>query len=176
MAKNRNNLPGLSGLKNRQGGSLTGVPGLVDTSTPTGGAIRLGNNAHRPAGGPVAKSIDFGRPPAVHTSSAPGTNWAQLVTQAANSGVASLFGGGLSLTGIGSLVSGVVSLFGGHEKSLPTLTPFQLGPSQNESITIAGGAITASTQSIQDHSAQIAQAVKTAVLNSSSLNDVLSEI
>lgn len=180
MAKNKNHLPGLGGLTNNRKSSLAGAPGLANTTAPTGGSIRLGSSGGARKVGlgasGLAKSIDFGKPTAVQTAATAGTDWLQLINQATSNGVASLFGGGLNLTGIGSAISSIANLFGGHQKSLPTLTPFQLGPSQNEAITISGGTMTVSTQSIQDQSAQIAQAVKTAILHSSSLNDVLSEI
>jgi hypothetical protein len=179
MAKSKNILPGLARATNKRSGSLAGAPGLVNTATPTGGSLRLGSNRGTQASGlgapDTAQGITFGKPPAQKNTSTPGSDWAQLVDQAANSSAMSLLGGGLNLTGIGSVISTFTSLFR-HQKTLPALTPFQMAPSQNEAITIGGGVTTTSTQSIQDQSAQIAQAVKTAILSSSTLNDVLAEI
>ena len=121
-------------------------------------------------------------------------------------GLASAFTGGFGgLGGIGSLVSGVMNLFGGGKKNPPALTPFQLPESQQRSASIGaqssstgvGLSMGSSAQAtgvygtpsnVQnaspgvnsqwfiDNSNNIAQAVKTAMLNSSSLNDVVSEV
>jgi hypothetical protein len=179
MAKNSNNLPGLASSTRKRNGALTGAPGLVNSATSAGGSLRIGSSGGTKSIGigtsGIASSINFGKFPKSANKITPGTNWGALINQAANDGVASLFGGGLNLSGIGSVVSSIASIFG-HQKTLPTLTPFQMGPSQDATITVTGGSMTTSTQMIQDQSAQIAQAVKTAVLNSSSLNDILSEI
>jgi hypothetical protein len=91
-------------------------------------------------------------------------------------------GGGFglgSITGLGSIVSSIASLFGGAKKATAPLQEFHLPAGQNLSISVgtsgASGA-TANSQSLQDQSTQIAQAVKTALLHSSSLNDVIAEI
>ncbi len=111
------------------------------------------------------------------------------------------FGG---LSGIGSIISGIANLFGSGKKTPPPLVEFHLPSSQNQTLytggntsTVYQGSATQSPnmahpgsgvynaaevqnssngQSLQDQSAQIAQAVKTALLHSSSLADVISEI
>jgi hypothetical protein len=181
VSKNKNGLPGLPSLSTKRHSGLGSAPGLFSSGeSQRGGTLheRTGGSSHASGFGAsnIAKGISFGNPPAEKTTSAAGTDWLKVVNQAANDGIASLTGGGLNLLGLGSVVGTIASLFSAHQKSLPTLTPFQMGPSQNEAITVSGGSITTSTQSIQDQSASIAQAVKTAVLHSSTLNDVLSEI
>jgi hypothetical protein len=121
-------------------------------------------------------------------------------------GLASVFTGGFGgLGGIGSLVSGIVNLFGGGKKNPPALTPFHLPDSQQRTASIgapsSGSGVTAAvgssahatgvygtpgqtqappsntdSQWFVDNSNNIAQAVKTAMLNSNSLNDVVSEV
>lgn len=140
------------------------------------------------------------------TSSATGNQWTSLLKQAASgSGVASAFSGGLSgLGGIGSIVSGIMGLFGGNKNSLPALTAFHLSDSQEHSASIGAASYSGNTGQISsnataggtngspgaaqsapsnfdsqwflDNSNNIAQAVKNAMLNSNSLNDVVSEV
>jgi hypothetical protein len=112
------------------------------------------------------------------------------------------FGG---LSGIGSIISGIGNLFGSGKKTPPPLVDFQLPNSQNQTLYTGvnastvyhGGAAESpntvqpgsgiyspaegnqnafSAQWLQDQNAQIAQAVKTALLHSSSLADVIAEI
>lgn len=129
-----------------------------------------------------------------------------LKEAASGSGFASAFNGGLSgLGGIGSMVSGIMSLFGSGKKSSPAVTAFRLPDSQEHAasigttVTYAGnvgqtssnvlpGGVYSSpgqtqaassnfdSQWFADNSNNIAQAVKTAMLNSHSLNDVVSEV
>lgn len=135
------------------------------------------------------------------TSSAAGGQWANLLKQTARGGISSALGGGLKdIGGIASIVSGFIGLFSGGKSAPPPLVHFEAPASQNqtafvgsstapakwaESGTSAHGAapkgIYASGQdpngqSLQYQSAQIAQAVKQALLHSSSLNDVIAEI
>jgi|SRR5579862_3928854 len=111
-----------------------------------------------------------------------------------------LLGGGLSLMPLVSLFSG---LFGGGQSQPAPLTPFSLPPSLNlESTTgyqpvswgengsprAAGGAMQTApqqvtvqvqaldSQSFLDHSDEIAQAVRQAMLNMNSLNDVVTSL
>lgn len=117
-----------------------------------------------------------------------------------------LGGGLGSIAGIGSLISGVLHLFGGGSSSqtLPALVRFQLPASETETAYIGSQSRSvlqgaASEQSIRSttqpvyapsgtqnsagttspvtyDSTAITQAVKQALLNSSSLNDVIAEI
>ncbi|MDQ2843306.1 MAG: hypothetical protein M3Y72_20165 [Acidobacteriota bacterium] len=132
------------------------------------------------------------------------SQWASLLSKTASGGLASAFGGNLLsvVGGLGGLVSGIAGLFGGSKKTLPALVPFQLPNSQSQTVEISqnsshsesGTAIssdgvygrTQHTSSVAEKSSQspnytyqsqqIAQAVKEALLNSSSLNDVIAEI
>ena len=206
MKKSNNSL---NSLMKQLGQSGNRAQSLTDLTR----AVTLpGSRSSRPAGskdqtrtsisGPkLATGIDFGRAPVTKTSASTGTDWKGLINQAASGGIASAFGGGSLLsnfTGLGSLVSGITSLFGGGKKTLPPLVGFQLPASQNETLyvgkqtTAYSGvaevgvsqqqgngsyqAPSSGAQTTQDQSMQIAQAVKTALLHSSSLNDVIAEI
>jgi len=111
-----------------------------------------------------------------------------------------------SFGGIGTIISSIASLFGGGPKTLPPLVDFTLPNAQNLSVYVGGTSSTVRQGSVaqtgslvqpgatptyktatvaeaptavassQPQSAQIVQAVKTALLNSSSLNDVIAEI
>lgn len=152
--------------------------------------------------------LQFGRAPgSAVTSHSTGIQWTSLLKQTVGGGgIAGILSGGFSnLGGIGSIVSGIMSLFGGGKKDLPALTPFTL-PDSQEHVASFGSAVTqqgssagqptssASTGSPQgghvppasssnldaqwflDNSSNIAQAVKTAMLNSHSINDVIAEV
>lgn len=143
--------------------------------------------------------IQFGRPSSNRTASTnSGSEWTNLLKQSASGGIASALSGGLSsIAGLGGLVSGLMSLFGGGGKSTPPpLVEFQLPNSVSQTVyasskgstvyqgnsvetpstSTAGGSGTSTSQSLQYQSTAVAQAVKTALLNSSSLNDVITEI
>jgi hypothetical protein len=100
---------------------------------------------------------------------------------------------------LGSVISGFVSLFGGGKSAPPPLVQFQEPAAQdlisyvvskNQSSVSAASSRTAvsnsgttnttgaqqTTATYQYQSTQIAQAVKQALLNSNSLNDVIAEI
>ena len=92
-----------------------------------------------------------------------------------------------TLGGLGGIVSHIVSLFGSKSKTPPPLSLFRLPDSQAQALSLgsngnagdANGAMykTPPQQpSLQYHSAEIAQAVKQALLTSSSLNDVIAEL
>jgi hypothetical protein len=122
-----------------------------------------------------------------------------LLKQTAAGGLASFLGGGLgSVAGLGGLVSGLVHLFGGGNSAPPPLVQFQLPDSQERTVYLSSkgstvyqgtsveqaslpnaggtGSTNISGQKLQYQSTQIADAVKKALLNSSSLNDVIAEI
>ncbi len=128
-----------------------------------------------------------------------------VLGQSASGGVGGLLQNGLgNLGGIGSIVSSLFHLFGSGGKSTPPpLVRFQLPSAQEQTAYVSssgssvyGGNVvengtsqsgsgsknaTAQTgggqgQSQQYQSGEIAQAVKTALLTSSTLNDVISEI
>jgi hypothetical protein len=140
----------------------------------------------------IPKGVTFGAPSSSGTSNAKsGTNWGGLVSGFQSGGLAGAFGGGLSsITGLGGVISGILGLFGGGKTQLPPLVKFQLPNTQEENITITNGTAQAYSSGVQASttsqiakapnpnasSQQIVQAVKEALLNSSSLNDVISEI
>ena len=142
--------------------------------------------------------IDFGRPSNSRTSTAKSSSpLTSLLTQSASGGLASALTGGLSsIAGLGGLFSSIASLFGGGKSTPPPLVDFQLPNSVSQTLYVSSKGSTAyqgtavekpnssrsianqtvNTQQLQYQSAAIAQAVKTAMLKSSSLNDVIAEI
>jgi hypothetical protein len=185
MAKSKNNVAGL--LASLAQGSKTS--GLGNNSQNAGSSKVLtagspgGTKATSISGASLSAGISFGRPASTKTPSATsGTDWGELLEQAASGGLASALAGGFglgSITGLGSIVSSIASLFSSEKKGPAALQEFKLPATQNLTISVgtngASGA-TATSQSLQDQSTQIAQAVKTALLHSSSLNDVIAEI
>ena len=153
-----------------------------------------------------AKAIQFGSPSSTKSSpTTTGSEWSKLLNQVASGGAASALGNGLGIGGIGSLISGIFNLFGGGSKqALPALVRFQLPASQTETayigsqsrLVLQGAASQQSTKSssqpiygpsgskkssiassaVTYDATAITQAVKQALLNSSSLNDVIAEI
>lgn len=150
--------------------------------------------------GIVKAGIRFGSPSSNRVTSSQGTSeWANLLKQTASGGISSAFGGGLmsAIGGLGGLVSSIAGLFGASKKALPPLTLFQLPNSQAHTVFVSSktngtasvnsgpGGVSGSSQassttgqgqSLQNQSTEIAQAVKQALLTSSSLNDVIAEI
>jgi hypothetical protein len=174
-------------------GSSTALPKISSLSS----AIRSLSLGAKPLGTALA----FGKPSSVGTTtSSAGSVLTGLLKQTASGGIASALGGGLSgLLGLGSIISGFVSLFGGGKSALPPLVQFQEPVAQNlisysssgsrSSVPAAASRVSVSnsgttntpggqqsTSTYQYQSTQIAQAVKQALLNSSSLNDVIAEI
>jgi hypothetical protein len=145
-----------------------------------------------------SSGINFGKPSnlnALNPSQDSGFNWSGLATQAATDGVESIFksasgGGALASFGLSPIVSGIAGLFGvGQPKSLPALQLFDLPEAVNQTAHVQTGSSTSSSssavhvhvqamdsQSFMNRSNDIAKAVKTAMLNSHSLNDVVSEL
>jgi hypothetical protein len=147
------------------------------------------------------QGIQFGKPSSNRTSTSATSDLNSLLKSTESAGISSILGGGGllgGLTGFGSLSSILGGLFGGGTKTLPPLTAFTLPKATTETYSIGtntktttvptgsqqgAGIYAAQTkQSISassvpgTSSGQIAQAVKTALLNSSSLNDVINEI
>lgn len=144
------------------------------------------------------KSINFGKPSQNNASgSSSGTgSWSRLLAQTASGGLANVLGGGLSsIAGLGGLISDITSLFGGSSKAAPPpLALFSLPESIQQTAYIgsgaangkAGGGIYTSSGAVKDTSSTsapasndsvaIAQAVKNALLTSSTLVDVIAEI
>jgi hypothetical protein len=185
MAKSKNNFPGLVNALSRgkKSSSLVGAPSVVTGSDVAGsttlepgkaGATRAASLGSKG----ISTGITFGRPSSTKIPATTGTDWGKLLEQAASGGIASSFGLG-SVSGLQSLVSGIASLFGGGKKTLTPLQEFQLPAAQNQTITVGANGLSGmatTTQSIQDQSPQIAQAVKSTLLHSSSLNDIIAEI
>jgi hypothetical protein len=208
MAKSKNNLPSLTNhlMKDRSKSRSLLSTNLVGTSFSGRTDSHLGSSGDARVTSfdfmAAPHSIDFGRLPAEKTSSSKSSNgWTDFLKHAASSGVSSALGSSFgfgSFGGIGSIISGIESLFGGHKKAPPPLVRFQLPDSQSHTLYVDSGRTGAyglrgdqgsslSTPGIymqtsgtggnwQDQSAQIAQAIKTALLNSSSLNDVIAEL
>lgn len=150
------------------------------------------------SGKDTAVGINFGKPSNSRTSTTKTSNTlTTLLTRSASGGVASVLSGGLSsIAGLGGLFSGISSLFGGGKSTPPPLADFQLPNSVSQTLYVSSqgstgyqgtvvekpstsgpsGNQTLSAQQLQYQSAAIAQAVKTAILKSSSLNDVIAEI
>jgi hypothetical protein len=158
------------------------------------------------AGLPNSQGINFGLPSnrkALLQPTSAGTDWAQLASKVASGGAASALSGGsgssgtsaLSKLGLGPVVSGILGLFGkGSTKALPPLQLFQLPSAMNQTAHVnsspapraGSGSNNGSTvhvhvqaidsQSFMSRSSDIAKAVKSAMLNSHSLNDVVSEL
>jgi hypothetical protein len=120
-----------------------------------------------------------------------------IVKKTATNGLLSAIGGGLNaLGGIGSVVSGLVDFFGGDDMpSAPTLVKFQLPDAISQTAYVSGSGFqtyqgnvvqpisrgsssqsSSAAQALRYQSGEIAQAVKRALLNSSTLSDVIGEI
>ncbi len=149
------------------------------------------------------KSVSLGKPSASSTSSSSSSSGMlqSLLSQTASgSGLASAFTGEISsIAGLGGLFSDFASLFGSSKSTPPPLALFSLpnsvqetayvsaavtgsggtsSSSQAGSVTYSTGASPISNQnggSAAD-SAAIAQAVKSALLTSNSLGDVIAEL
>jgi len=196
-----------------QSGSINNLVAQATDSAGSGRALGTGRNSEirtSSFSGPTeARGIVFGKPASSsRATQQTGGELTKLLKQTATDGIMSALGGSFglgSITGIGSIVSGIVSLFGSGKKSPPPLVEFQLPASESRTLYVGGnngtlysgsashsvntapaGAGIYSTaeahqsssnpQWIQDQNSQIAQAVKTALLHSSSLADVISEI
>jgi hypothetical protein len=206
MANSKNQLPGLKRLastKTKAPGVASIAP---LESTPTAGSFRAGrlrDVSFASLTGKMASSgLRFGGSSSLGTtSSGNGSQWTNLLKQTAKGGVSSALGGGLKdVGGIASIVSGFLSLFRGGKEAPPPLVHFEapapqnrtvfmgaaMGPAQwSESGTSAHSSSSKgiyargqepNVQSLQYQSSQIAQAVKQALLHSSSLSDVIAEI
>jgi hypothetical protein len=206
MANAKNQLPGLKQLasaKPKVPGA--GAVGQLE-STPSAASFRPGRlrdvSLSSLTGKITSSGLRFGGSSGSGTtSSGSGSQWTNLLKQTARGGVSSALGGGLKdIGGIASIVSGFISLFGGGKSAPPPLVHFEAPSSQNQTAFVGSATGSAkwsesgttahsassmgiyangqepNVQSLQYQSAQIAQAVKQALLNSSSLSDVIAEI
>ena len=163
-------------------------------SSRRGGSSGLGSLSRRLQGignsssEQLTRPISFGRVPkqsstgSRRSSSTIGTV-TETITKAAGGGgggIGSILGGFL---GLSPLISGIMSLFGGGDASAPApLEAFTLPDSRSETFVLpaanssVGQIPMVDAQFFLDHSNEIASAVKQAILNSHSLNDVISEL
>ena len=145
-------------------------------------------------------AIRFGRPsslgvPKVQASA--GSIFQKLSGEAASGGLANMLASNSGPSyfhgiGLSSLISGIASLLGGSKKKQAPLTLFQLPSSISQTVemrnpnapaaaasanpTVHVNVQALSSSSILDHSNEIAKAVKSAILNSHALNDVIAEL
>jgi hypothetical protein len=205
MANSKNQLPGLKQIASAKT-QAPGLGSLAQLeSTSSAGSFKPGRLRDAAVssltGKTNASGLRFGGSSSSGTSSSgTGSQWTNLLKQTARGGISSAVGGGLKdIGGIVSIVSGFIGLFGGGKSTPPPLVHFEAPASQNQTAFIGSAtgpanwsesgtsAHTSSkgiytsgqesnVQSLQYQSAQIAQAVKQALLNSSSLNDVIAEI
>lgn len=191
--------PKIKGLSLSKSLTPTNLSSPSSSSTSASRPPSLGDTRTLSLGGKdTPTGIQFGKPSDSRTSTTKSSNaWTSLLSSTASGGAASGLSGGLSsIAGIGGLFSSIASLFGGGKSTPPPLVDFQLPNSASQTLYVSsrgstayqGSAVekpstaasttppTTSAQSLQYQSAAIAQAVKTAMLTSSSLNDVVAEI
>jgi hypothetical protein len=174
MSKSNYKLPALPGLPP--------VPSSVAKTTPVRTASLTKTSGFNQSTG---QPINFGRASraATRTSSSP-SRFSQFLSGSSSGGLGGTVSQALGFGGgIGSLISGLASLFGGGKTAPPALVAYQLPTSQSQTITTGS---TVSTPGVyggpspvspfENHSGQIVQSVKQALLNSSSLNDVIAEL
>jgi hypothetical protein len=188
MRKSRDNINALlrkapkSDLGTNSSGSSSRLPSLGD--------FRLAGMARATAN----SGIHFGKPPSARSGAKSGsselTTLLQHGLQKTTSSLVSSFLNPFGLGIFGSFFSGLGHLFGGAQQTLPPLTPFSLpdsvqqnlnaGSQQAGSATLSpshNGLPDAATQQwISDHKGDIADAVKSALLQSHSLSDVIGEL
>ena len=188
---------GLTALSSTSESSPEIKTAATKLSAGSDSSLRLqSSNAKQPTG------IQFGKPSSSRTSTSASSDLSSLLKTTESSGLSNLLGGGGllgGLTGLGSLGSLISGLFGGKStKTLPPLTTFSLPQATSETYSVRSGASTSTgmtgssvnsgiyaaavsrispaVSSPAASSDRIAQAVKTAILSSNSLNDVINEI
>lgn len=92
----------------------------------------------------AAKPIDLGKAPRTTTKTPQSSSsWLSLLSGATSGGLASSFSGAIGLGGgIGSLISGLASLFGGGQTTPPALVAYQLPTSQGQTIHVGSSGST----------------------------------
>lgn len=167
--------------------------------------VSLGKDTSQRALSPQAvgsrvQALNFGPLHTKITGGSSSSPWQNLITSALSGGATSSIGGGVLSSGAFGLVGKLLSLFGGSESTPAAPTPFVIPASQQATLNIgpAAGASSVSLgvsgnpsgaqngpvyqpaasgvhdQTVQ--SSQVVQVVRQALLTSSSLNDVISEI
>ena len=167
---------------------LPGLPGLPKAPVSTTKASTNNAGVSKISGFSKAapQAINFGRASRAATKNPQSSSaFSRLLSSSTSNGG---LGGTISQAvglggGIGSLISGLSSLFGGGKTAPPPLPAYQLPTSQSQTITtgstvaavgVYGGPSMPTTFGNQE--GQIVQSVKQALLNSSSLNDVIAEL
>jgi hypothetical protein len=191
MAKLKNSFSGKSSAK---------LPVLGSASSLTSGTSKVVNPESRSqtasSAHSVVQALSFGSLHTKITGSGGGSQW----TSAASGGIASTIGGGILSSGVFGFVGKLLSLFGGTKSTPSVPTPFVMNASQQVSLNIGsaasvsavrlgvdstvssggqGGPVYQLTGSGPEQAAQtlhVIQTVRQALLSSSSLNDVVSEI
>jgi hypothetical protein len=171
MKKTKYNLPGLP--------TVPSVPKATTKITPlrNSSASRIGGFNNR-AGQP----LNFGKASRAATRNPHTTStWTKLLSGTTSGGIGGALSGVAGLSGgISSLISGLSSLIGGGKTAPPALVAYQLPTPREQTIStgssvatpgVYGGPTPAAPFASQGD--QIVQAVKQALLNSSSLNDVI---
>jgi hypothetical protein len=174
MSKSNYKLPALPGLPP--------VPSSVAKTTPPRTASLTKTSGFNQSTG---QPISFGRASraATRNSSSP-SQASKFLSGSSSSGLGGTVSQALGFGGgIGSLISGLASLFGGGKTAPPPLLAYQLPTSLSQTITIGSAVSTPgvyggppAASPFENHSGQIVQSVKQALLNSSSLNDVIAEL
>jgi hypothetical protein len=168
---------------------LPGLPGLPSVSTSIAKTTPTSNSSISKASGfnhGTAQPINFGRASRAATKKPQTSSTFSSLLSATTSGngLASTLTGSAGFSGgIGSLISGLTSLFGGGKTAPPALVAYQLPTSQEQNISTGStvstpgvyGGPSAATP-FENQSGQIVQSIKQALLNSSSLNDVIAEL
>ena len=198
MAKLKSSFTSRSGAKlpGLASGSISGgnLPKPSIARDPSGQAQNVSK------AGTVVQALNFGSLHTKVTGSGGGSTFGTLLNAASSGGASSLISGGiLSVGGLG-FIGKLLGLFGGSKSTPAAPTPFVMPASQVQTLNIGSSSNSSSValgvqssvngssqsgpayqvnSSPNDHaaqSAQVVQIVKQALLTSSSLNDVVSEI
>lgn len=197
MAKLKNSFTGKINTKSVPGGSSSSSASVPKAAAPQNATARI---VAPPGAHSVVQALNFGPLHTKITGSGGGSQWESLLSSAASGGFASTIGGGILSSGAFGFIGKLLTLFGGSKSTPAAPTPFVMPASQQVSLNI-GSASSASSVSLGVHSAltgsgpngavyqqagsapehaaqsaQVVQIVKQALLTSSSLNDVISEI
>ena len=174
MSKSNYKLPGITGLPP--------VPASNAKTTPTRIAgLTKASGFNQSTSAPIS----FGRASRAATRNpAPASLLSHFLSGSASGGIGGTVSQAAGFSfGIGSLISGLTSLFGGGKTAPPALVAYQLPTSQSQTLTTGSTVSTpgvyggpSAPSPFDNQSGQIVQTVKQALLNSSSLNDVIAEL
>ena len=200
MAKLKSSFTAKNATKVPLPGSDSSASGSVSkTAAPGDLAVRLLNPA---SSGTVVQPLNFGslHTQTASTASQSGSLWTGLLNSASGGGASGLLGGSLLAGGALGFVGKLLALFSGSKSTPAAPVPFQKPVAQQQSLNVsvpgAASSVTLgvhtpslsmqtlgiyqqSDSSVSDHNTpgiQVVQIVKQALLTSSSLNDVISEI